>query len=81
MVTEGDLTLGGEHAMQYTYDVLFNRTLETCNFFTNVTPINLTKNKKIRGWLHSVVVSTSALHAKGPGFAHQMEPGTILRVR
>lgn len=34
----------------------------------------------MRGWLHSVVVSTSALHAEGPGFVPKAEPQTILQV-
>ena len=38
---EGDLTLGGEHAVQYTNDVLKNCTLETyIILLTNVTSIN-----------------------------------------
>ena len=42
MVTEGDLTLGGEHIMQYTDDALQNFTLETnISLLTNVTTINL----------------------------------------
>ena len=41
MVTE-DLTLGGEHTMQYTSDVLQNCTFRTCIILlTNATPINL----------------------------------------
>ena len=37
---EGDLTLGGEHTIQYTDDVLYNCTLETYIIsLTNVTPI------------------------------------------
>ncbi|ELK05551.1 Mitotic checkpoint serine/threonine-protein kinase BUB1 beta [Pteropus alecto] len=36
--------------------------------------------KKYEGWLHNVVVSTSALHAEGPGFAPQVEPRTMPRV-
>ncbi|ELK06893.1 Protein CASP [Pteropus alecto] len=33
------------------------------------------------GWLHCVVVSTSALHTESPGFVPQVEPQTIPRVR
>ena len=41
MVTR-DLSLGGEHTMQYTDDVLLNCTLETyIILLTNVTSINL----------------------------------------
>ena len=44
MVTE-DLTLGGEHRMQYIDDVLYICTLETCIILLpDVTPINLIKN-------------------------------------
>ena len=40
MVTEGDFTLGGEHTIQYTDDVLQNCTLETyIILLTNVTPV------------------------------------------
>ena len=38
MVMEGDLTLGGEHIIQYTDDILQNYTPET-----NVTLINSMK--------------------------------------
>ena len=39
MVTEGDLTLGGEHTIQYTDDTLQNCSLETyIIILTNVTP-------------------------------------------
>ena len=42
MVAKGDLTLGGEHTMQYTDDVFQNCTLETCIILlTNVTSINV----------------------------------------
>ena len=42
MATEGDLTLGGKHTIQYTDDVLQNCTFKTCiTLLTNVTPINL----------------------------------------
>ena len=41
MVMEGDLTLDGEHTIQYTDDVLQNCALEICIIIlTNVTPIN-----------------------------------------
>ena len=41
---EGDLTLGGEHTTQYTDDVLWKCTPETCIILlTNVTPINSIK--------------------------------------
>ena len=41
MVMEGDLTWGGEHTIQYTDDILQNRTPETfIILLTNVTPIN-----------------------------------------
>ena len=43
VMTEGNLTLGAEHTMQYTYDVLLNCTLETCMILlTHVTSIILT---------------------------------------
>lgn len=48
MVTEGNLTLGGEHSRQHTYGVLLNRTLETyIVLLTNITPnkFNLKKKK------------------------------------
>lgn len=40
MVKEGDLALGGQHAMQYTYNIL-NYALETCILLFSVTLINL----------------------------------------
>ena len=44
MVTEGDLTWGGEHTIQYTDGVLQNCTLETyIILLTNVIPINSIK--------------------------------------
>lgn len=47
MVTERDLTSGGEHTMQYTGDVVYNCTLETyITLSTKVTPINLKKKKR-----------------------------------
>lgn len=47
MVREGNLTLEGEHTMQYTCDTLLNCTLEThISLFTNVIPINLIKLKR-----------------------------------
>lgn len=39
------------------------------------------ENTKWLGWLHSVAVSTAALHTEGPGFALQAEPRTIPHVR
>ena len=46
MMTEGDLTLGCEHTMQYTYGVLLNCILKTyIILLTNVTPINLLLKK------------------------------------
>ena len=46
MVTE-DLTLGGEHTMQYTSDVLQNCTFRTCIILlTNATPINSNNEKQ-----------------------------------
>lgn len=42
MVMAGNLTLGGEHVKQYTYDVLLSCTLEACIILlTNVNPENL----------------------------------------
>ena len=44
MVTEGDLTWGGEHTIQCTDDVLWNCASETCKILlTSVTPINSIK--------------------------------------
>ena len=44
MGMEGDLTLGGEHTMQYTDGVLQNCTLKTYMILlTNITLINLIK--------------------------------------
>ena len=41
MVTEGDLTLGGKHTVQYSDDLLQSCTPETyIILLTNVTPIN-----------------------------------------
>ena len=45
MVTE-DLTLGGEHTIQYTADVLQNCTLETCNFINQCHPNKFKGNYK-----------------------------------
>ena len=46
MLTEGDLTSGGEHTIQYTGDVLQNCTPKTyIILLTNVTPIFLKKNE------------------------------------
>lgn len=45
-MAEGSLTLGSEHKMQYTYDII---ELYPCNLFvllTNVTSVILIKNKK-----------------------------------
>ena len=40
MVTEGDFTLGGEHTIQYTDDLLQNSKTETyINVLTNVTQL------------------------------------------
>ena len=48
MVTKGDLALGGDRTIQYTDDVLWNSTSETCIIvLTNVTLINSTKLKYI----------------------------------
>ena len=47
MVTEWDLTLGGEHTMQYSDDVLQNSTLESYIILTNVTPVNKTSKRII----------------------------------
>ena len=43
MVAEGDLTLGGEHTMQYTDDILLNRTLETYIILLTCHPDKLKK--------------------------------------
>ena len=44
---KGDLTLGGEHTIQYTDDALQNCTLESyIILLTNVNPINSIKMKK-----------------------------------
>ena len=46
MVTEGDLTWGGEHTKQYTDDVGQNCTPKTyIILLTNVTPMNSIKIK------------------------------------
>ena len=48
MVTKGNLTLGGEHTMQYTHDALLNCTLETyIILLTNVNLIILIKKKVV----------------------------------
>ena len=48
MVMKGVLTLGGEHTVQYTDDVLQNCIPETyIILLTNVTPIKTTKKKKM----------------------------------
>lgn len=45
-VTEGALTLCGEHTTQYAEDVLLNRTVEAyVILLTSVTPIRLIKKK------------------------------------
>ena len=47
MVMEGYLTLGGEHTIQYTDDVLQSCTPETyITLLNNVTPINSIKKLK-----------------------------------
>ena len=44
MVTEGDVTLGGGHTMQYTEPCIVKMCLEPYRILLiNVTPINLTK--------------------------------------
>ena len=62
MVTERGLTLGGEHTIQYTDDILQNYTPETCIILlTNVTPINSIKiKKKKRSILWVAVIESSA---------------------
>ena len=46
MAMEGDLTLGGEHTIQYTDNVLENCIPETyVILLVNVTPINSVKKK------------------------------------
>ena len=46
MATEGDLTLDGEHTMQYTDDVLQNCSSETCIILlTNIPPIKQINKK------------------------------------
>ena len=46
MVAEDVLSLGGGHAGQYTDHVSWKYTLETyMMLLTNITPINLIKNK------------------------------------
>ena len=48
MLLEGDLTLGREHTIQYTDDVLQNCTPETyIVLLSNVTPVNSIKKKRI----------------------------------
>ena len=47
MAMEGDLTLGYEHEIKYTDDVLWNCILETSIILlTDITPINSMKIKK-----------------------------------
>lgn len=47
MVTEGDLMLGSEHAMQYSDSMLLNCILVTyIILLTSVTPVNLVNGKK-----------------------------------
>ena len=42
---EGDLICGGEHTVQYTDDVLYNRTPETyIILLTDVAPVHSIKN-------------------------------------
>ena len=43
MVREGDLTLSGEHTIEYTDDVLWFCTLETYNLINQWHPINSIK--------------------------------------
>ena len=43
MVTEGDLTWGGEHTIQHTGVVLQNCTPETSNFINQCCPNKFTK--------------------------------------
>ena len=64
MVMKGDLTLGDEHTIQYTNDVLENCTLETCiSLLINVTPINSMKIKTIHVFLQNVISSVyNAIH-------------------
>lgn len=46
MEIAGDKTLGGEHTMEHTDNVLQNCTLETCVLLINVSsPMNLIKNQ------------------------------------
>ena len=40
-VMEGDMTVGGEHTMQYTDDALQSCILATYMSLNNVTPVNL----------------------------------------
>ena len=55
MVTEGDLTRGGEHTVQCIGDVLWTCACETCvMLLTSVTPIHLLKRKKKVAHSHSV---------------------------
>ena len=50
MMMEGALTLGVEHTIQRTGDVLQNCTSETCiNLLTSVTPIHSIKIRKNAG--------------------------------
>ena len=47
MLTEGDLTWGDEHTIQYTDDILYSCIPETCIIsLANVTPIILIKKKR-----------------------------------
>lgn len=49
MEMEGHQIWDGGHTMQYTDDVLQDCTLETyIMLFTNVTPMNLKKKKRIK---------------------------------
>lgn len=48
MVMAGDLTLGGEHTVRYTHDILFNYTFVTyIILLTSVTAVSLIKNNEI----------------------------------
>lgn len=50
-MTEGNLTLGGEHTMYYIYDVLLNCVLEAyLILLTKVAPVILMKTKKNRSF-------------------------------
>lgn len=46
MLRKGDLTLGSEHTMQYTEDVLLNSTLETYNLINQCHSNKLNLRRK-----------------------------------